>query len=213
MANPTAFNREPCFWTSTVPGYNTADRQRTEMRDGKKVTIRFPQSGHAGDYENRTRAQGSSFLWMIDHHGFEAPIVFTCAAAHMNPHDAYGQHMQRKARHFGWFMPGQCPCALLTTGELSPNHIVDKSLLKATPCAPGTYDHKRRCPHSLSERAARAAQNKAIQDEREALMQSGESKGIEATKELTKQLVDVVASLPAQVSAAVNTRNRGGDKS
>lgn len=203
MANPPTFNREPCFWTSTVPGYNTRDRQRTEMRDGKRITIRFPQSGHAGDYENRTRAQGTRYLWMIDHHGFEAPIVLTCAAAHMNPHDAYGQRVMQKARHFGWFLPGQCPCALLTTGELTKDHIVDRTLLTATPCAQGTYDHKNRCKHSLSERAARAAQNKAIQDEREVLMKTNEARSIEATNALTEKLVDAVAALPAQVSAAV----------
>lgn len=208
MSQPVAFNREPIFWTSTVPGYNTADRQRSEMRDGKRVTIRFPQSGHDGDYENRSKAKGTRFLWMIDHHGFEAPIVLTCAAAHLNPHDGYGQGVMRKARHFGWFMPGQCPCALLTTGELKPDHIVDKSLLNATPCPPGTYDFKRRCKHSLSERAARAAQNKAIQDEREELMKSSGDRGIEATKALTEKLVEAVSSLPAQVSAAVKPRSR-----
>lgn len=211
MSNPPVFNREPIFWTSTVPGYNTADRQRTEMRDGKRVTIRFPQSGHAGDYENRLKANGTRFLWMIDHHGFEAPIVLTCAAAHMNPHDGYGQQVMRKARHFGWFMPGQCPCALLTTGELSKDHIVDKSLLKATPCPPRSYDFKNRCPHSISERAARAEQNKAIQDERERMTKTDSAKGIEATQALTEKLVDVVASLPSQVAAAVAPR-KGAEK-
>lgn len=200
--NSNAFQREPIFWTSTIPGYNDSDRMRTFMRDGKRVTVRYPQRGHVGDYENKQKAPGDRFLWMIDHHGFEFAMVLTCAAAHLNAHDGYGQDRMRKARHFGWYMPGQCPCALMATGELSPDHIVDRSLIGQQPCEPGTYSFERRCKHSLSERAARAAQNKAIQDERELAMKPDAAKSVEATQALTEKLVETV-------TAALATPKRG----
>ncbi len=199
------FHREPCFWTTTVPGYNTADRQKTVMRNGKAVTLKFPQRGHAGDYEDRQRAPGERFVWMIDHHGFESAIVLTNAAAHLNSNDGYGQHVRAKARHFGWYMPGQCPCALLTTGELTPDHIVSDEVRSGTPCPPGSYNYERRCKHSVMEHKARQAQNKAVQDEREALMKSAATRSVEATQALTEKLVE-------SVTAALGDRvvQRGG---
>jgi len=188
------FNREPCFWTSTTPGYNTRDRQRTYMKDGKMITERFPQRGHAGDYEDRRRAPGVRYLRMIDHHGHHVYHCLTNAAAHLDHTSPYGQYAMAKARHFGWYQPGSCPCALLTTGELKPRHIVSDEVKRGKPCPPNSYSFENPCEHSIKERAARAAQNKAIQDEREVAMKSAGDKHLEATQRLTEKLVEAVSA-------------------
>lgn len=189
------FDREPCFWTSTTPGYNTKDRQRTFMKDGKRVTEKFPQRGHAGDYEDRRKAQGTRFIRVIDHHGHEIFHTLTNAAAHLDHTAPFGQYMMGKARAFGWFMPGACPCALLATGELQPGHIVDRSLLKQPACPTGSYSYENQCPHSIAEQAARKAQNKAAQDEREEKMKGEARLNLEATQEMTATVANAVNKL------------------
>ena len=191
------FDREPCFWTSPTPGYNTADRQRTFMKDGKRVTERFPQKGHAGDYDdpNRRKASGTRYIRVIDHYGNEIFHTLTNAAAHLDHTAPFGQYMLGKARAFGWFMPGQCPCALLSTGELHRDHLVDRSLMSATACQPGSYSYENQCPHSKAEQAARKAQNKAVQDEREARTKGDGMRQLEATELMTRTVGDAVAKL------------------
>lgn len=189
------FEREPCFWTSTTPGYNTKDRQRTFMKDGVKVTERFPQRGHAGDYEDRRKAQGTRFVRLIDHHGHEIFHTLTNAAAHLDHTAPFGQYMMAKARYLGWFMPGSCPCAALATGELKASHIVDKSLLKAQACTVGSYSYENQCPHSVSERLARQKQNKTVQDKRELAMKGADVRNLEATQAMTEKVAEAVTAL------------------
>lgn len=197
------FEREPCFWTSTTPGYNNRDRQRTFMKDGKKVTERFPQRGHAGDYEDRRRAQGTRYVRLIDHYGFEIFHTLTNAAAHLDPTAPFGQYQMAKARHFGWFQPGACPCALLTTGEMRPDHIVAREILKDQACPPGSYSYESPCKHSVAERAARQAANKAVQDERELKMKGQSVKHLEATQALTEKIGEALAPLLEAKAAKV----------
>lgn len=186
------FDREPCFWTSTTPGYNTRDRQRTIMRDGVRVTERFPQRGHAGDYEDRRRAAGTRFLVMIDHNGHSIAVPLTNAAAHLDHTAPYGQHMMGKARALGWFQPGACPCALMSTGELTRHHILSDEVRKGQACKPGTYSYDAPCPHSLAELAARRAKNDAIQQDRERSMKDSGTKHLEATQALTEKVVEAL---------------------
>jgi len=189
------FDREPCFWTSPTPGYNTRDRQRSFMKDGKRVTERFPQRGHAGDYENRLRAQGTRFIRIIDHHGHEIFHVLTNAAAHLDHTAPFGQYQMQKARFLGWFMPGQCPCALMATGEMKPDHIMSDEVRRGSPCAQGTYSYENQCPHSKAEQAARRAANKLVQDEREKSMKGDGALNLEATQAMTKTVTEAVTKL------------------
>ena len=189
------FEREPCFWTSTTPGYNTKDRQRSFMKDGKRVTEKFPQRGHAGDYEDRRRAPGDRFVRVVDHYGHEIFLTLTNAAAHLDPNAPFGQYMKGKARALGWFMPGACPCALLATGELRPDHIVAKPILGQQACAPKSYSYENQCPHSIAEREARRAQNKAMQDERELNMKGSDVRHLEATERLTEKIGEAILPL------------------
>lgn len=189
------FNREPCFWTSPSPGYNTRDRQRTAMKNGRRVTERFPQRGHAGDYEDRRAAPGTRFIRVIDHYGNEIFHTLTNAAAHLDHTAPFGQYMMGKARALGWFMPGQCPCALLTTGELTRDHILSDEVLRGTPCAPKTYSYENQCPHSLAEQAARKAENDRVQSEREAKMKDQGTKHLEATQAMTAKVAEAVEML------------------
>lgn len=200
------FDREPCFWTSTTPGYNTGDRQRTYMRNGKRVTEKFPQRGHAGDYEDRRKAPGVRFIRVIDHHGHEIFHTLTNAAAHLDHTAPFGQYMMAKARHFGWYMPGQCPCALIATGELHKDHIVSDEVRNGQPCPPNSYSYENPCPHSVAERKARQAQNDAVQRDREEKMKGIGVKHLEATQELTNKVVE------ALLAAKDKPAGRGKDK-
>lgn len=189
-------NREPIFWTTTVPGYNKVDRERVLFDDdtGEPIIERFPQSGHQGDYENRSRARGLRFVYVIRHEGHLAPIVLTNAAAHMDPNTPWGNYQRAKARFFGWYMPGSCPVALLASGELSPNQIRDRSLLDAKPCQHGSYGEEHRCPHSLSEQGARRDQNKRREDARNLNFKDPTDKLIEAGREQNREFAQTVVS-------------------
>jgi hypothetical protein len=189
------FKREACFWTSTSPGYNTRDRQRTFMKDGKKVTEKFPQRGHAGDYEDRRRADGTRYVRLIDHHGHEIFHTLTNAAAHLDHTAPFGQYMMGKARAFGWFMPGHCPCALLATGELSTDHIVSGDVRKGTACQPGSYSYENQCQHSKAERAARMGITAKSHEDREAKMKGNSEKHLEATHAMTAKVAEAVEAM------------------
>lgn len=196
------FDREACFWTSTIPRYNDRDRQRSVMRDGERITERFPQRGHAGDYEDRRRAPGTRFVRLIDHYGHEIFHTLTNAAAHLDPTAPYGQHMMSKARAHGWFQPGACPCALLSTGEMTKHHLVSEEVRKGQACKPGTYSYEAPCPHSLAETAARRAKNAAVQAQREATMKDSGTKHLEATQALTEKVVEALLAREAAPAKA-----------
>jgi hypothetical protein len=189
------FDREPCFWTSNSPGYNTNDRQRTFMKNGVKVTERHPQRGHAGDYENRLKAAGTRYIRLVDHHGHEIFHVLTNAAAHLDHTAPYGQYALAKARYLGWFMPGQCPCALLATGEMKRHHFVDQSLVGQAPCDPKSCSYENQCKHSLAERAARMAVTQAAHVKREQIMKGDATLNLEATQAMTKTVTEAVTKL------------------
>lgn len=186
------FDREPCFWTSTTPGYNTRDRQRTFLRNGVKVTERFPQRGHAGDYEDRRRAAGTRFIIVVDHYGHSIAMTLTNAAAHLDHTAPFGQYMMGKARAHGWFQPGACPCALLATGELTRDLVQSDEVRKGQPCKPGTYSFEAPCPHSVAEQAARRARNDEVQQARERTMKDSGTKHLEATQALTEKVVEAL---------------------
>ncbi len=191
-------HREPIFWTSTTPNYNERDRMRVSVVDGEQVVERVPQKGHQGDYDDRRPARGIRFFNVVRSDGHIAPLVLTNAAAHMDHTSPYGQHMTAKARFYGWFRPGACPCALLATGELGRNHIADKSIIGAQACQPGTYSEKEMCPHALAELAARRKRHEDRENAREANFRTKEDKILDGqrqqTEALTKAMETVIAA-------------------
>lgn len=207
-------NREPIFWTTTTPGYNASDRERRVWVDdvlpnGKKIrkqaTEKFPQRGHLGDYETRFQAPGERWMLVVRHDGHEVRAVLTNGAAHMDSATGYGQYVRAKARALGWYDPRQCPCALLATGGLQPEHIVSEEVKAAEPCRPGAYDPKKeRCPHSIAEKAARMAATKEIQDQREIAFKTKEDKLLEVMREQLE-------AQRAQTAALVERMNASSD--
>jgi hypothetical protein len=187
------FYREPIFWTSTVPGYNTADRERRTIRDGKEVVERVPQIGHQGDYEHKSLAQGIRYIEVVRHEGHIINQVLTNAAAHLDINTGWFQQQRGKALYWGWYPIATCPVALLRTGELQPRHIKDASLLNAQPCEHGTYDREHRCPHSISEQAARSKWWATAEAERVAAYKDPTDRMIEAGREQSRELANVVA--------------------
>lgn len=195
-------NREPIFWSSTTPGYNTADRERSFMRDGEEITIRFPQRGHSGDYDDRTVARGLRYVDVVRHDGNIAPMVLTNAAAHLDPNTSFGHYQRSKARHYGWFTPGSCPVALLATGELTPAKIFDKSILDQKPCMHGTHTDDNPCPHALAEIAARRTKKQAVELARNAAYKDPTDRMIEAGREQNQAFAQTVADALAKASKA-----------
>ncbi len=165
------------------------------MKDGHKVTERHPQRGHQGDYENRLKAQGTRYIRVVDHHGHEIFHTLTNAAAHLDHTAPFGQYMMQKGRFLGWFMPGQCPCALLSTGEMSPDHIMAREILSQPPCPPGSYSYENQCAHSKAERKARQDANAAIGRKRELAMKGDATLNLEATQAMTRTVTEAVTKL------------------
>lgn len=160
-------NREPAFYIdSQNPAFNAPDREFTYTRDGKIVREKKPQAGHLGthiDDMQRMRGEGARYITVVKTTGNVVRLVLTSAAGDMDPNSQLAMHVKAKARHYGWFRFGTCPCALLRTGEMLPDHFVEKSLIHAQPCEPGTYSLQSPCPHALAERHARQDAHNATQ--------------------------------------------------
>lgn len=190
--------REACFWSMTPssnPGYNLVDRERwITGADGVRRKEKFPQRGHAGDYEDRRAANGVRSILMVRADGNEAHIVLTNAAAHLDPTTPYGQYVMMKARHEGWFAVAQCPAALISTGDLREDTVLVESILKAQPCQRGTYSSAEPCPHAIAERDARRAKQKSISDSKEL---ASKSSG-QITAEAQANMAEVVARAVAE---------------
>lgn len=201
-------NREPIFWTTTTPGFNDSDRARTIMVEGKRRTEKFPQRGHVGDYDDRKIAPGDRWMLVVRHDGHEVRAVLTNGAAHMDTATAYAQYVRVKGHRLGWYNPGQCPCALIATKELSKDAVVSDEVRNGTPCPPSSYSLKNRCPHSSAEQAARQAVHKAVQDERELAFKSKEDKILDAMREQTAALAK--AASPGSMGISLEDAQRAG---
>lgn len=224
MADGTVFEREPIFWTTTKPGYNDADRQIMRMVNGRRVVEKFPQHGHVGDYDNKQKAPGQRFIYVITHHGNEIAMCLTNGASHLDPNSGYGMYMKRKARFLGWFPPGGCPVVLVQSGELQPDHIVDKSILKGQPCEPDKHSRRNPCKHSIAEKAARVAQHNRDESERLANYKGDGERLIEAQRDQTAAIIDVLktaiadrespermAALIKGIQDSMRTTKKGGE--
>jgi hypothetical protein len=211
-------DHEPIFWQTTKT--STADyrgAQRLVRKDGElvydelgnPVRERHPAIGHDGSshYKNPTpdaRCRAQRFRTVVRHDG---NVVFqtmlTAAAA--DPNDEYVKYQNAKARFYGWFPLGSCPCALLANSELTPNQIVDKSILEASPCPPRSYDVNKPCPHALSEREARLARHLRNEGIRGEKFRSEAEKLMGQTREANEKLAKDVAQ---NVAAATVEANR-----
>jgi hypothetical protein len=188
------FYREPIFWSSTVPGYNTSDRERRSIGpDGREIVERVPQIGHQGDYENKKVASGVRYIEVVRHEGHVVALCLTNAAAHLDPSTGWGQQQRGKAHHFGWFPIGLCPVALLGTGELQAHHVKDRSLLDAEPCKPGTYGRENRCPHNIAEQVARSKFWGMAEAERAKAYKDPTDRLIEANQQQQREFAQTLA--------------------
>ncbi len=184
-----AEDREPCFWTSTRPGFNNRDRERTRFEDGKKIVERVPQRGHQGEWDNRRAARGVRSVRVVGHDGHVIDAVLTNAAAHLDHTTPYGQYQMAKWRHLGWYPISTCPLARLAVGEMRPDHFHNQSILKERPCEPGSYNEQNRCKHSLSEEAARKKTRAAEHADLERNYRDPSEKIADATRAQTEAIV------------------------
>lgn len=188
------FEREACFWSTTRPGFNDADRERTVLVDGEQVREKFPQRGHLGDYDDRRPAPGIRSIRTVRHDGNVVDVVYTNAAACLDAGEPYGRHVQAKARNLGWFALGQCPVTLLRAGTLHVGLIADRSLLDAQPCDSHSHSTKRPCPHAVAERDARLARYVAAERKRMASWRDPQQQLLDAQREQTSELVKALTS-------------------
>lgn len=202
----SGIKREPCFWLTTSEDSNR-ERTVTRMIGGRKVTEKIPQHGHEGDYENKRRASGRRYIKVVRHEGHTVALLLTNAAAHLT-NGPYAQYQMNKARHFGWYPEGACPCALFIGHELTADQIVSEEVRTGTPCAQGTHSIANPCKHDLAERAARKAQWNADQAERMAGFRDADEKNAAEMRKINKELVHDVANMVAEkVSSAARKKS------
>lgn len=207
MAN--GIQRDPIFWLTTSENQNL-ERTRTRMINGRKVTERVPQHGHVGDYENKTRAKGRRYVKVVRHEGHTVPLLLTNAAAHLTT-GPYAQYAMSKARAFGWYPEGGCPCALLIGGELTNDQVVSPDVRNGTPCEQGTHNIDRPCKHDLAERAARTKQWNEDQAEKMAGFADADEKNHAAQRAINKELVLDVANAVAEKVASTTKAKKTGE--
>lgn len=163
-------NKDPCLWLETGQDSEVL-RSRMVNVNGKLVKHRFPQTGHVGDHDNYKPAPIHRYVYYVRHDGNVVAHVLTCAAADPYHAGEFGQFQMAEVRALGWFNPGQCPCALLATGDLRPEDVVSDEVRAGQPCPTGTYGFRDpvrfddNCPHSKMERTARLARHAAEQAE------------------------------------------------
>lgn len=201
--------REPCLWlTTSDPNNGEQFRTRTRMIKGRKVTEKVPQHGHDGDYENRTKAKGRRYIMIVRHEGHVVPLMLTNAAAHLTS-GPYSANMLTKARKFGWYPAGACPCRVLASGELTLDHFVSDEARAGVPCG----DHVRStidepCPHDVAERVARAKQWGVDHAERMAAFRDPDEKRDEMQRAANADLVTNVANAVAERVASAKSGKR-----
>jgi hypothetical protein len=210
--NPVVHS-EPIMWTSTLPNYNQADRERTIVADGNVRLERVPQTGTVGDWNERQPLPPHMrrFQPVVRHDGHEVFHVYTNAAAQLDTSTTYAQNELAQDRFLGWFWTGACPVALLNTGNLQKHHIVEKSLLTEQPCQPGTYgeEHDRHCPHVKLERAARQKKRAQEEIDRAAAYKDSTDKLIEAQRDNQDKLIEAIfAKKDADNTARLESENQ-----
>lgn len=198
----TAFQREPIFWTSTLPGYNDKDRTRVRFEGGEQIVEKVPQRGHVGDYENRRPAPGIRSVRVVRHDGHVVDSVLTSSAAQLDHTESQGQYIQAKWRHFGWFPLGNCPLALLSMGQIQPGHLRAKQIIGQTPCAHGSCNEKTPCMHALTELEARRTAQRARTAEIDHKFVERDQKMIDANANALEKLGDNLAEVIREVRAA-----------
>jgi hypothetical protein len=189
-------NREPIFWTTTAKDYNKSDRERVSFNNGKRIVEKVPQIGHVGDYENKIKAKGQRYVYVVRNEGHVVPLLLTNAAAHMDPNTPFGQYQRNKARALGWYPAGGCPCALALAGEFHYDQFrTAAQLRKSSPCKPGSHSYKDACDHDLAERAARAKEWNAEESERMASFKPAADRYHEETQKQNAELLGVIRDL------------------
>lgn len=185
-------DRELIFWATTAPGGNTRDREKVVMKEGRKVRLRHPQRGHVGDYDDRRTAPFQRFVNVVRHEGHVTALTLTNAAAHADLSTPYAEMMRAKARHFGWYPLGSCPCAGIMSGEFSRDAFVLEEVRKGQPCERGTYNEANPCKHALAERDARQKQHAGDEKER-----------MSAFKDSTERMIEAGQAQAATIATAV----------
>lgn len=205
----SGIRREPCFWLSTSEaGNGIAERTRTRMVNGRRVTEKVPQHGHDGDYETKMKAKGQRFVYMIRHEGHEISCVMTNAAAHLDPSGPYGNYVRRKARFLGWYPSGTCPCAHRLSGALQDHHIVSTEVREAVAKGEACANQANRlnpCKHDLAERAVRTVQWNADHLERLSAFRSEAEKVAAEQRAMNADLLKEMAMQVARIMAEAKT--------
>lgn len=196
-------DRPPILWLTTRGDNGNSERTRTRMVKGRKIVEKVPQHGHDGnsDYDNPRKAKGQRYVMVVRHEGHIVPLMLTNAAAHLTM-GPYAQYQQGKAHRFGWYPAAACPCALMKSGEFSPDCFASDEVHKGEPCDPGTYSYDNPCKHNVAERAQRMKNWNEDQAEKMSGFRSQLEKEAALQREINRELVQDVAREVATIVAA-----------
>jgi hypothetical protein len=197
--------REPCLWMQTGQDTEGLRSRLVPGPNGRPVKERFPQRGMQGDYDDPRPASGIRFLYFVNDYGNTIPMVLTCGASHLDHTTGFGQYQLSQASFLGYFQPGSCPCALLSSGQLRMHHIVSDDVKNGSPCAPGSFSFEKPCPHSVAEKAARLARSREDYEAQERRYKSSADAQVEQqakTTELLSRIVEKMADGPVVAAAS-----------
>ena len=188
---PSVNPQQPITWVSTDVNANAANRHR-QFRDekGNLRIEKHPQIGHVGTHEEYQMGR-PWYRRFVTHNG---DVIFYCltnGSSAWNIGSDYGQDRMRKARFHGWFTPGECPCALVASGQIGPERMLVAANRTSAPCPANSYSFEKPCPHAVVEIEARRAETKRRNDEREEAFRE-QDQAAQATREQTKALIEAM---------------------
>jgi len=194
--------------------------------NGKRIVEKIPRTAQD---PRRPGARLRRWVRMLDSYGNDVFAVLTTAAAEAVPEGKYANTQRRKFRKHGWFPFGQCPIALLSTGQLRKSALLTQWKDGERPCDPNKCDGEHPCKHAVAEQVARQDVNRVNDAAQADAWKSGEMKMAEAnhaamqeqTKAITEALTnklgssdntDLIQALPEMIAAAIAAAQKGGKR-
>ena len=160
---------------------------------GQRLFEKIPQRGHVGgDADNPIASRHARWMHVLRHDGHVVRMVMTCAAADLDMASLWTQERRAKARFFGWIPVGQCPLAMLLTGDIQKGQLIAKENRGAAPCAHGSYGETKPCVHYRAEEAARKELQRKKTAQADKRNQSEADRLVASQADQTKEIVGAI---------------------
>lgn len=119
----------------------------------------------------------------------------------------YATEIMRYKQAAGWIPAGQCPAALVVSGQINPNAVSAKAR-EGQPCAPGTYSLDKPCAHFVAEQDMRRTRH----DKKTAATERKWNKDELQRNEVQNKLTDVIEALADRLDSPGSKASRNEDQ-